>query len=487
MESTPILIITFPLIAAFLTHLTKYTNIKRGAELVAALGLIIPLALLITTAQTIFTGNILEYNIGGWPVPLGINLVIDGLSFFFCALVIGIGLLILLYSMGIYLYARRYYSLLLIAFSGILGIILTRDIFNMYVFFEILAVASYVLITYKRKPRTVTASFKYLIISESTWVFFLLAIAMLYGLTGTLNMDSIASQIGVIYNSNPQIIHLIIALMMISFGIKCGMFPLHTWIPDAHSQAPTPVSSLLSGLILKVGIYAIIRIFYLLFKPILLQNGAGLLLTYLGAITLIFGACMALVQDELKKLLAYSSINQIGFILVGVGLGSYVGLMGGLFHTINHALIKTALFFCAGIIISQTGFWKVSQLRGVWKRMPGVTLAFSALSLAIIGIPPFNGFFSKLFILRAALMKGHLILMIILVSGVIVTAAYYFRVIGTFFIPWESKQARDFVPNPVGPFEHVSAYIIAAGCLIIGIIPGPILSIIEPAIRSLLS
>jgi len=486
MAHAPILIIVIPLLAVFLTHLTKYIRLRRGAEIVAVASMLASLILLLSMGSTIISGKAIQYDLGGWPAPIGINLAVDGLSFFFALFVLGIGLLIIVYSLGIYQYARRYYSLLLIALSGILGIILTRDIFNMYVFFEILAVASYVLITYKRKPRAIKASFKYLIMTESAWVLFLLAIAILYGLTGTLNMDSIASQMSMIYQTNPQVVYLVFSMMMIAFGVKCGMFPLHTWIPEAHSQSPTPVSSLLSGLILKVGLYAMLRVFFLFFGATLLWQGAGQLILYLGIITLVLGACLALVQDELKKLLAYSSISQIGFILVAIGLSTQLGLKGGLFHIVNHALIKTALFFCAGIIISQTGFWKISNMKGIWRQMPGVTFAFCILSLAVIGIPPSNGFVSKMFIIQAALTEMNYVAIIFIFAGILLTAAYYFRIIQAFFSPEEFRHKPDFVPQPVGPFEHLSTYVVAFLCLLIGLFPGVVANIMQPALKVLL-
>lgn len=486
MPQAAILIIVLPLLAAFLTHLTKYTPLRRGAEIVAVTGLGSSLFFLLTLGPQIFAGQTITYDLGGWPPPVGISLQVDGLSFFFASLVLGIGLLIVVYSLGTYLYARRYYSLLLVALAGILGIVLTRDIFNMYVFFEILAVASYVLVTYKHKDRAIKASFKYLIMTESAWVLFLLAIALLYGLTGSLNMDQIAAQIPGIYQANPHVIYLIFALMLTAFGVKCGIFPMHTWIPETHSQAPTPVSGLLSGLILKVGLYAILRVLFLFFGTTIFMDGMSSILTYLGVITLVVGACLALAQDELKKLLAFSSINQIGFILIAIGLGSSIGFQGGLFHIFNHALIKTGLFFCAGIIISQTGFWQVDQMKGVWRKMPGMTIAFCALALAVIGIPPFNGFASKLFIIEAVLKEQNYFLLAFVFFGMLLTAAYFFRVIQTFFSQEDFRQKPDFVPIPVGPFEHLSTYIFAALCLLVGLFPGVVLALIEPAVKVLL-
>ena len=289
MMHAPILIIIIPLLAAFLTHLTKYTKLKRGAEIVGATAMLLSFYFLLSMGKAILAGEVIHYNLGGWPAPMGISLAVDGLAYFFSLLVLGIGSIIIVYSLGVFQYARRYYALLLVAIAGILGIVLTRDIFNMYVFFELLAVSSYVLMTYKRTPRSIVASFKYLIMTESAWVFFLLAIAILYNLTGTLNMDGIAAQMGAIYQTNPAVIYLVFSMMLVGFGIKCGMFPLHTWIPEAHSQAPTPVSSLLSGLILKVGIFAMLRIFYLFFGGLLLMHGIGTLLIALGIITLILG------------------------------------------------------------------------------------------------------------------------------------------------------------------------------------------------------
>jgi len=439
-----------------------------------------------TTARSVLAGQVIKYNLGGWPAPFGISLQVDGLSFFFAVLVMLVGLLILIYSLGIYLYARRFYSLLMIALSSILGIILTRDIFNLYVFFEMLAVASYVLITYKHKPRTIIASFKYLVMTEATWVFFLLSIAILYSLTGSLNMDVIAVQIPGIYQANPQIVYVVFSLMMISFGIKCGMFPLHTWIPEAHSQAPTPVSGLLSGLILKVGLYAMLRIFYLFFGATLLTHGVGNVIIFFGIVSLIFASAMALVQIEIKRMLAYSSISQIGFILIGVGLGTQLGLQGALFHIFNHALIKTGLFFCAGIIISQTGFWKIHQMKGVWQQMPGLTITFCLLSLAAIGIPPLNGFVSKLFVIQAVLLKHNYLIIFCLFLGILLTAACYFRVIQMFFSPEEFHHKHDFRPNPVGHFEHLTVYAFAFLCLLIGIFPALVINLIQPALKVLL-
>ncbi|MBU0687340.1 MAG: NADH-quinone oxidoreductase subunit M [Candidatus Margulisbacteria bacterium] len=471
MNHAPILIITIPLFGAFLTHLTKYTKIKRGAELVAFICLLLSLLLLLSMGSSILSGEKITYNLGGWRAPLGISLQVDGLSFFFAALTLGIGLAITTYSLGIYIFARRYYSLLLIALSGILGIVLTRDIFNLYVFFEIVAVASYVLISYKHKPRTIKASFKYLIMAESSWVLFLLAIAILYGLTGTLNMDSIAHQMPTIYQADPKIVIVIFSLMLVAFGIKCGMFPMHTWIPEAHSQAPTPVSGLLSGLILKAGLYAMLRIFFLFWGATLFMLSIETVLLYLGLATLLLGAGMALAQNEVKKLLAYSSINQIGFILVGIGIGTELGLTGALFHILNHSIIKTGLFFCAGIIVSQTGFWKISQLRGVSKAMLSMTIAFILLSLAVIGIPPFNGFVSKLLIITATIQTQKYWVAVILFFGILLSAAYYFKVIQSFFAKDEFVTNRDFTPRPVGRFEHVTVYVLVLACLVIGLFP----------------
>ena len=486
MINVPILIIAIPLLAAFLTHLTKYTKLRRSTELVAVSALLSSLLLLLSTARAVMAGQIIKYNLGGWSAPFGISLQIDGLSFFFALLILVVGLLVIIYSLGIYLYARRYYSLLLIAFAALLGIVLTRDIFNLYVFFEMLAVASYVLITYKHKPRTIIASFKYLILTESTWVLFLLAIALLYASSGSLNMDLLATQMPTIYQQSPQVVYLIFVLMLMSFGIKAGMFPLHTWIPEAHSQAPTPVSGLLSGLIIKAGLYGMLRIFYLFFGASMMQLGLGNIIIFFGVISLIFASGMALVQIELKRLLAYSSISQIGFILIGIGLGTTVGLQGALFHILNHALIKAALFFSAGIIISQTGFWKIHQMKGVWHQMPGVTFAFCILSLAVIGIPPLNGFVSKLLIIQAVLLQHNYLLIFSLFLGILLTAACYFRVIQTFFSQEEFHHKQDFEPKPVGHFEHLATYSFAALCLLIGLFPGVIINLIQPAVKVLL-
>jgi len=486
----PILIIIFPLSIAFIILLFKKYIIA-----LSTFSILFSLASLLKFAPSVYKGQIISYHLGGWPAPLGISLLIDSLSFFFALTVLLIGMMVIIYSIPDKKYNHNYYFLLLILLSSMVGTIFTADIFNMYILYDLVAIATYLLIAYYQHGVALKASFNYLLMSAVGLSLFLLGVGSLYAMSGTLHIASISEQLPEIFAHNPQIIIMSLVLVITSMGIKMAMVPLHGWLPDAHSLAPSPVSAILSGVVVKVGLYCLIRLIFGLFstEKILVNIASHYILMVFGAITLLFGAMMALTQTDLKRMLAYSTINQIGLILIGLGFNIYSGFEGALFHVLNHALLKSALFFCAGIIIIKTGSKKIKELAGFGKKNPVVAFCFVILSLGIIGIPPMNGFVSKFLICLAAIEAGYSILALVIIFASLITAAYYFRVIQIFYS--EPIQPNSNLPNiDVAEnslfwdkyFRLWPIYILTGFSLMLGILPSLGLSLIRPAVKILL-
>ena len=484
----PILIIISPLLAAFLVLLTrKYKIILATASIITSIVFTLPLS------SRVLSGDKVIYHLGGWRGPLGVSLVVDELSFFFSVIVLGLGLLVIIYSIPEKHYGRTYYFLLLVSLSSMIGVIYTADIFNMYVFYELLSLAVYLLIAYPKTGVTLRASFNYLIMGGVGLSFFLLGVGFLYAMTGTLDIFHIAEKLPAVFNSSTRMVLMSFVLIATGMGIKIAVFPLHGWLPDAHSMAPSPVSALLSGVTVKIGIYCLIRVVYTAFSTemFLLINSHNILMV-LGVVSLLFGASMALAQTDLKRLLAYSTINQLGIVLIGLGIGTELGLIGALFHVLNHAIMKSALFFCAGIMIAETGTRDVQGFSGFGRKQPAITFAFVIASLGMIGIPPINGFASKWLICLAAVEAGYTFLVVIILIASAIAAAYYFRVVQMLF---NGPLKQDPMPTHGGGqvfhggnfFKALPIYILVAGCLLLGLVPALGISLVKPAVGLLLS
>ena len=483
----PILIIISPLLAAFLVLLTrKYKIIVATASIIASIVFVSALS------SQILSGDKVIYHLGGWRGPLGISLVVDELSLFFSLIVLGLGLLVIVYSMPERNYGRTYYFLLLVSLSSMIGVIYTADIFNMYVFYELLSLAVYLLIAYPKTGVTLRASFNYLIMGGVGLSFFLLGVGFLYAMTGTLDIFYIAERLPAAFDSSTQMVIMSFVLIATGMGIKIAVFPLHSWLPDAHSMAPSPVSALLSGVTVKIGIYCLIRLVYTVFNTeMFLLISSHNILMVLGVVSLLFGASMALAQKDLKRLLAYSTINQLGIVLIGLGIGTELGLTGALFHVLNHAIMKSTLFFCAGIMIAETGTREVKGLSGFGRQQPAIAFSFVIASLGMIGIPPINGFASKWLICLAAVEAGYVVLVVIILMASAIAAAYYFRVIQVLFsspLKQDSMLAHEGeqVIHRGNLFRFWPVYILAAGCILLGLLPAPGIFLVKPAVSLLL-
>ncbi len=341
-----------------------------------------------------------HYAMGGWRPPLGISLVWDPLSQLLTLIVSVISLAVTLFAipyMQQYTAQSKFYSLYLLMIAGMNGVILTGDFFNLFVFLEIASIASYALVAFGVEAEELEASFKYLVLGGVSSTLILLGIALLYATTGSLNMADMSN---ILAGRSPGgLLFFIFALFLTGFGLKSAMVPFHAWLPDAHPSAPAPISAMLSGLIIKaLGVYAIIRVFFIVMGilPILKT-----ILMALGGLSMVIGVFLAIGQWDFKRLLAYHSISQMGYVIVGIGLATPLGILGGLFHLLNHAVFKSLLFLCSGSFEFATGTRQLKQLGGLIRKMPWTGTSCSIAALSISGVPPFNGFWSKLIIIVA--------------------------------------------------------------------------------------
>lgn len=476
MSNSTILLVVTPLFTAFVLSATalpqkvRHTTLMRIRNLISLSGMSILCVVLIMCAPDMLSGRVYTYTVGGWSPFLGVALRLDAFSFLLAVVSVLVCFLALFYSIPHMGYMRRmgrYDAFYFLMVSGILGVLLTRDVFNMYVFFEILSISVYVLITSGERKESYKASLKYLILGSLSSALFLFAVGIIYAWCGSLNMDYAAEGIRLMVHKNPALAYVLVTLILVSLGVKTSVVPLHFWLPDAHSIAPTPISAVLSGIVLKISVYAMMRLFALFGPQFYFQISPAI--AYTGGMTVVVGTLLALVQKDIKRMLAYSSISQIGIIITGIGIGTDLALKGALFHVMNHAFMKSGLFLCAGIIAGQSRTKEISNLR---VRTPGVAVSFVLFSLGIIGVPPLNGFVSKFIVCYSAVEAQYYGLAVIILATSVVACGYYFRVVQTFFR--EKKKRKPTRPKSefkVSKFMSLPVYTLAILCVILGLLP----------------
>ena len=452
------LFVVIPLGASFLISLFgKF--IRRFADIAA---FVTSLSLLACSGRIMIflqntPGKLLIYKIGGWSPPFGICLVIDGLSMFMLFIINLIGFFVTVYSVAYmekYTDKSKFFTLFSLMICGMNGAVITGDIFNLFVFLEIASIASYALVAFGTGHEELEASFKYAIMGSVASCFIFMGIAFLYGFTSTLNMADMAKVLS--YKQGNFFVPFIGVLFLMGFGLKSALMPFHAWLPDAHSSAPAPVSAMLSGVLIKaLGVYSLLRIFFNILGSTQVFLSA---LMFLSVISIIIGGILSLSQWNLKRLMAYSSISQIGYILLGVGLGTPLGIFGALFHLLNHSVMKSLLFLTAGSIDYAGGGKDLREMSGISRQMPFTAKANMIASMSVSGIPPFSGFFSKLIIIIACIQKGHIGYGVCAVIGSVLTLSAFMKIQKfTFFgevkdnlkkikeVPWLMKFSMGFL------------------------------------------
>ncbi|MGA1795249.1 MAG: complex I subunit 5 family protein [bacterium] len=444
-----------------------------------------PLYLLATTLAAIMSTIIfikiltspigyLEYFVGyGWRgarilntgQPIGIVLRTDLFGAILLILINGIGLLASIYSIPYIEHGvpksrhTYYYTLFLLMLGGMSGIAITGDIFNFYVFFEIASISSYALVSITGKAESLEATFKYLLVGALSSIFIVFAIGLLFNATGTLNMQYAAKQVAKIVTSEPEsyiyplryLIFASLGLFIMGFSVKAALFPGHAWLADAHPVAPSAISALLSGLVIKAtGIFPLVRFLFGIFAIHSGYYGRLLrpLFLTIAVITMVGGSFFAIAQTKLKRMLAFSTIAQVGYIMFGIGLITHFGLAGSILHIINHAIVKGLLFLVSGIIIYKTGITEIADMGKLGYKMPLTMTCFAIGACSMVGVPPLSGFMSKWVLANAAYQAGLPFLIFFLLLSSLLNAVYYFRVVAIsyFGIPKIDIQKRDDPP-----------------------------------------
>ncbi len=482
-EIPSIMAIILPLFGAFLTPIVAFVSWRFGVKRqicgwFAVAIIVATLAIVASMIPAVLEGRILIYELGRAP-PLGINLVVDGLSLLMALMIAGVGSLVAVYSITYMQHHTRldlYYALLLLIITGMMGAVLTGDIFNLYVFLEITCVSAYALVAFERRWESIEASIKYLIIGSLGTSFLLLGIALMYGGFGTLNIAHIADLTRRLTGPTP-ILGLALSLFVAGFCVKAAVVPFHSWLADAHPAAPTPISAFLSGVFVAIGAYGMLRVVYVMFGTLAI----GPLLAALGLASMVLGALMALVQRDIKRLIAYSTISQMGYIFFSIGLGTEMGIQGGLFHLLNNAIMKALLFMCAGVIIYRIARRNLDEMGGLGRCMPVTAAAFAIGALATAGVPPLNGFASKWMIYMARVEAGGLNLVAVGVAVLIsaMTLAYLLKAFASIFLGQRPKHLENVKEAP--PLMLLPICLLAALCILLGVLPQLGVGLARPA------
>jgi len=482
--------IAVPLVMAFL--LPVFSSLGRKGKAVATvLANLVTISLLVMAVASI--GQSRVYEIGRWSIPLGINLVLDGLSSLLLLAISVVGAAAMLFSaryMEQYTAKAKYLSLFLLMVAGMNGVVLSGDIFNLFVFLEIASIASYALVGFGCEHEELEASFKYMVLGSIGSIFILFAVALVYGNTGSLNMAYISKAI---QSSGLNAgLSFAMALFVVGFGLKAALVPFHAWLPDAHPSAPAPISAMLSGILIKtLGIYALARVVFNVFG---VSVSMGWLLVVLGLLSMVAGAFLAIGQGDFKRLLAYSSISQIGYVVLGIGLGGLIiardgnvawaslAILGGLFHLVNHAVYKSLLFLTSGSVQMSTGTRQLKQMGGLAEKLPFTRATCTVASASIVGIPPFSGFWSKLILVIAAIQAHFYWVAAIIVFVSLCTLIMYLKVQRYVFLGELPENLRQTKENRGSML--IAMVFLACLCVLMGLllVPGLRSNILQPAV-----
>lgn len=489
-EHSAILIVVLPLFVALLNITVGLWNRSLCYPLVVAtLGVCVLLSLNVMDSVT-DTGRI-HYHLGGWAPPWGIEYVIDHLNAFIALIVSFISFIVAVSSKRSIAQELAedkityFYSIYLLLTTGLLGMTLTGDVFNLYVFLEITSLAGYALIAIG-DDRAAMASFNYVIMGTVGACFYLLGVGYLYIMTGTLNMADLSGLLPDLYHST--VILAAFAFFVVGVAIKIAFFPLHRWLPDAYTHAPSTVSALVASTMTKVGAYVMIRIMYTVFEP---RFSAKILpmsdiLGWAAFAAIIAGSVVALAQTNIKRMLSYILVAEVGYIVMGISIANETAFTGAVLHILNDAFMMACLFLVVGAIVYRTGARNISDLEGLGlhKQMPFTMAAFTVAAISMIGIPPTAGFFSKWYLVLGALNAQKWVFAAALLFSSLVNAVLFFRILEKVYF----KASKHLPANSAGdaslpPSFHeapasmlLPICIMAIGILILGFYSGDIIS-----------
>jgi multicomponent Na+:H+ antiporter subunit D len=479
------LVIVVPLLAALLVPLIGWW--KKGLCYPWALVVLAAtLSASLSVLNTVLTSGPFSYRLGGWSPPWGIEYAVDHLNAFVLAIISVISLIVAFYSKKsvekeIPEKVVPFYTLFLLLVTGLLGIVITGDLFNVFVFLEIAALSCYALMAIGRDGAPFS-TFRYIIMGTIGASFYLLGIGYIYIVTGSLNMADVAQRLPDLYDS--KVVLTAGIFMVVGIALKMALYPLHAWAPNAYADAPSTVSALVAPLMTKVAAYLMIRIMFTVFKPSFFIEVIPVtaILTWAAAVAVILGSIYAIAQSDLKKMLSYSVVAQIGYIALGIGLANRSGLTGAVLHILNEAFTKGCVFLVAGAIVYKMGACNIYEFKNLYRKMPFTMTAFLIGAFSMIGIPPTCGFFSKLYLILGAIDAKQWVFVAVLLTSSILNVVYFFRVmqISTFETPMPDY-GRDRPYETVAMDEVplsmlIPIQVMAAGILLCGIFNTRIIS-----------
>jgi proton-translocating NADH-quinone oxidoreductase chain N len=481
-------LVAFALLAAVIAELAfvvRKKEVRNLPAVVSAIGFALALIYVYTLGQQVWAQDVVTYiwSWGGesYGATMGVVLAADKLSVLFMGLFTFMGLVVSLYSIG-YMSQdsglTQYYVLLMIMVAAMNGVVLSGDLFTLFLFYETMGICSFILVAFRRTWEGLEAAIKYLMMSAVGSTLILYSASYIYGLTGTMNLGAISTALA---GAESPMIPIIVALMTAGFGVKGAIVPFAAWLADAHPAAPSGISAMLSGVVIKVGIYGIIRLNAIIFPDFVSLLDWPLLIAIFALITMTAGNFWALTQKDLKRMLAYSSIAQIGLILFAFGTATTFGYQSGAFYIVSHALTKGLLFLCAGAFLHAVGTRDLDDLAGIGKVMPIAGGFFAIGVLSLMGMPPFAGFYAKFLVLAAGVGAGgpYLLFTVIAVFNALLGLGYYLRMLSTIWFKPLSKVA-------VGAHRSTHTMIIGMGILALGIVflgifPEPVFALAREA------
>ena len=467
----PALQVVVPLIGALLSGLLRRgTTAWALALLVSWTMPVIAVALLL---QVLASGPI-SYHLGGWAPPWGIEYRVDLLNAFILVLVSGVAAVMMPF-------ARRsvaaevdsdkqawFYTMYLLCLTGLLGITVTGDAFNIFVFLEISSLSTYVLIALSKDRRALVAAYQYLIMGTIGATFYVIGVGLLYLVTGSLNILDIAERLGPIAAANSRPVLAALAFLTVGISLKLALFPLHVWLPNAYAYAPSFATAFLAATATKVAIYVLLRLFFSVFGVAITFKSLPVseVMLALSVAAIFIASLLAIFEQNVKRMLAYSSLGQIGYITLGISLANEAGLTGGIVHLFNHAVMKAALFLVLGAIVLRIGSVKLADLAGIGRQMPLTMAAFVVAGLAIIGAPGTAGFISKWYLAVGAFQKGWWPLVFLILAGSLLAMVYIGRVVEVAWFREPSALAQKAKDPPLSML--VPVLVLAAATIYFG-------------------
>lgn len=460
MGSSLLFLIVLPFAGAAVALLGKLIPHRRFVSLVAVVPVFVLPAFLLPLLAVVETGSAVSITVGNWSRPIAIALRMDGLAWLSSALIALVSAVVVLASFAHGGYGSSYFFFLLVLVGGMQMVVLTNDIFTLFVAFEIVAIAAYVLIAYDQTDAGLLASMKYLLLSSAGILFFLLGVFLIYRQLGTLSLSGIAEALASTDQQSAPL-RIAVAALCVGIGVRTAFIPFHTWLPEAHAYAPHPISALLSGVLIKVSFLAMLRVI-----AVFSARYYNEMLVWIGAATALAAVIFALAQKDGKRLLAYHSISQMGYIVAAFGAAAPISMTAAFTHAVNHALFKSLLFLVAGTAIWMSGSRDVFKSAPVGRRAPVLAVAFLIGALSIAGIPPFNGYASKTLI--SAALSGSPAYPLLWLTGVGTVASFV-------------KMSRIVAPiktevplRSPGFLIHVPVVLLAVLCVFSGIAYRPI-------------